>query len=175
MSPNQQARGSQEKKEVFSGKDFGQMLPEIDESGLGLTTLGLHHVGIVVPTEEQTATLMALLGLREAYRGFVEQYQALCIFTDGNGASQVELVVPSGGRLRQFNRGTGGLHHIALAVEDLALVAAQLSQQGMKLLEREPVHGAGPFLCNFLSPVYTKGILVEFVQEIDVEVEANGS
>ena len=127
MSRIQQVPGCQEKKSEFPGMDFGQMWQGIDESGLGLTTLGLHHVGIVVPTEEQTATLMALLGLREAYRGFVEQYQALCIFTDGNGASQVELVVPSGGRLRQFNRGTGGLHHIALAVEDLGAVAAQLT------------------------------------------------
>ncbi len=34
----------------------------------------------------------------------------------------------------------------------------------MKLLEPEPVKGAGPFLCNFLSPIYTRGITIEFVE-----------
>jgi len=26
------------------------------------------------------------------------------------------------------------------------------------------VKGAGDFLCNFLSPVYTRGVTIEFVQ-----------
>ncbi len=34
----------------------------------------------------------------------------------------------------------------------------------MRLLESEHVKGAGNFLCNFLSPVYTRGITIEFVQ-----------
>jgi hypothetical protein len=29
------------------------------------------------------------------------------------------------------------------------------------------VKGAGNFLCNFLSPVYTRGITIEFVQLLD--------
>jgi methylmalonyl-CoA/ethylmalonyl-CoA epimerase len=37
----------------------------------------------------------------------------------------------------------------------------------MKLLEPEPIKGAGSFLCNFLSPIYTRGLTVEFVQIID--------
>jgi methylmalonyl-CoA/ethylmalonyl-CoA epimerase len=34
----------------------------------------------------------------------------------------------------------------------------------MKLLEPKHVKGAGPFLCNFLSPIYTRGITIEYVQ-----------
>ena len=125
----------------------------------------LHHVGIVVPTEAQAVTLMELLGLTEAYRGFVEHYQALCIFTVGNGASPLELVVPSGGVLKDFNPGVGGLHHVAFSVSNLHDLADDLNQRGIKLTEDEPVRGAGPFYCNFLSPVYTRGVVVEFVQE----------
>ena len=127
----------------------------------------LHHVGIVVPTEQQAGDFMGLLGLEEAYRGFVEQYNALCIFTRGNGASPVELVVPFGGVLQGFNRGVGGLHHIALAVDSLQALSEKLAEQGMELLEPSAVRGAGPFLSNFLHPVHTQGIIVEFVQEID--------
>lgn len=108
-----------------------------------------------------------MLGLSERGRGYVECYQALCIFTDGNGASPLELVVPSGGRLSEFNRGLGGLHHVAIAVPSLAELTEDLGEQGITLLEREPVKGAGAFMCNFLNPVFTRGVTVEFVEELE--------
>jgi methylmalonyl-CoA/ethylmalonyl-CoA epimerase len=126
----------------------------------------LHHVGVIVPSERQAGELMQTLGLVEHERGYVEAYEALCIFTAGNGGSPIELVVPSGGPLEQFNRGLGGLHHLAIAVDSLAALSAELAEQGIRLLEREPVRGAGAFLCNFLAPVYTRGTIVEFVEEL---------
>jgi catechol 2,3-dioxygenase-like lactoylglutathione lyase family enzyme len=124
----------------------------------------LHHVGIVQPTEEDALSLMALLGLEEDYRGFVPQWSALCIFTKARAGSPIEFVVPDGGPLAKFNKGAGGLHHVALQVRDLNAVQRGLEAEGMKLLEPEHVKGAGNFICNFLSPVYTRGITVEFVQ-----------
>ena len=124
----------------------------------------LHHVGIVSPSEEEAMALMRLLGLEEDYRGYVPQWSALCIFTKPNGASPIEFVIPDGGPLARFNKGAGGLHHIALQVPDLDALAARLVAEDMKLLEAEHVKGAGDFLCNFLSPVYTRGVTIEFVQ-----------
>ena len=124
----------------------------------------LHHVGIVQPSEEDALAMMTLLGLEEDYRGFVPQWSALCIFTKANGASPIEFVVPDGGPLARFNKGAGGLHHIALQVPDLDSLARRLEAEDMKLLEPEHVKGAGPFLCNFLSPIYTRGLTVEFIQ-----------
>jgi catechol 2,3-dioxygenase-like lactoylglutathione lyase family enzyme len=126
----------------------------------------LHHVGIVVPDEDEMAAMMAVLGLVEDYRGIVPTFQALCVFTRGNGASPVEFVVPHGGPLLKFNKGMGGLHHLAYVVDSLDAKAAELAAQGMKLLEPEHVRGAGPFICNFLSPVYTRGLTVEYVELI---------
>jgi methylmalonyl-CoA/ethylmalonyl-CoA epimerase len=127
----------------------------------------LHHVGIVVPNEQQVRVLCELFGFEEWYRGYVERFQALCIFTRATHGSPIEFVVPSGGKLAEFNRGVGGLHHIALAVDNLDEAAKRFAARGMKLLEAEHVKGAGPFLCNFLSPIYTRGILVELVQELE--------
>jgi catechol 2,3-dioxygenase-like lactoylglutathione lyase family enzyme len=124
----------------------------------------LHHVGIVQPSEEDALALMALMGLEEDYRGFVPQWSALCIFTKAQRGSPIEFVVPDGGPLAKFNKGAGGLHHVALQVSDLNAVQRALEAQDMKLLEPEHVKGAGDFLCNFLSPVYTRGITIEFVQ-----------
>jgi catechol 2,3-dioxygenase-like lactoylglutathione lyase family enzyme len=124
----------------------------------------LHHVGIVQPSEEDALALMALMGLEEDYRGFVPKWSALCIFTKPQSGSPIEFVIPDGGPLARFNKGAGGLHHIALQVPDLDALAVALEAQDMKLLEPEHVKGAGDFICNFLSPIYTRGITIEFVQ-----------
>lgn len=129
----------------------------------------LHHVGIVQATEEDARALMGLMGLEEDYRGYVPQFHALCIFTKAVSGSPIEFVIPNGGALEKFNKGAGGLHHIALQVPDLDVLQRVLEGEGMKLLEPQHVLGAGGFLCNFLSPVYTRGITIEFVQLLNSE------
>jgi methylmalonyl-CoA/ethylmalonyl-CoA epimerase len=124
----------------------------------------LHHVGIVQPSEKAAVGLMQLLELQEDYRGYVPTWQALCIFTKRGMGSPIEFVVPDGGPLTKFNGGLGGLHHIALQVPDLDRLSRRLEDRGMSLIEREPIKGAGDFLCNFLSPTYTRGLTIEFVQ-----------
>ena len=126
--------------------------------------LPLHHVGIVLPSEEDVQTLMGLLGMQEDYRGYVPQWFALCIFAKAERGSVVEFVVPQGGPLIRFNKGVGGVHHVAFEVPNLAETMRAYQDKGMSFLEKEPVKGAGPFLCNFLSPIYTRGALVEFVE-----------
>ncbi len=124
----------------------------------------LHHVGIIQPSEAEAKGLMTLLGLKEDYRGYVENWQALCIFTRPEGVTPIEFVVPNGGPLAKFNKGFGGLHHIALTVPSIDAVKACIEPEGMKLLNETHVKGAGPFLCNFLSPIFTRGVQVEFIE-----------
>ena len=124
----------------------------------------LHHVGIVVADAGEMAAQMAVLGLQEDFRGYVPEFRALCVFTRGNGASPVEFVIPDGGPLLNFNKGLGGLHHLAYLCPSLDAKRAERAAQGMALLEAEHVKGAGPFRCNFLSPIYTRGLTIEFVE-----------
>ena len=125
----------------------------------------LHHVGIVVASEKAALAQMKRLGLLEDYRGHVPAWDVLCIFAQGQGGSPLEFVVPgSPGPLRDFNKGLGGLHHLAFAVPDLLLATARLAALGVQLLEAQPVRGAGPFLCNFIPPIYTRAYAVELVQ-----------
>jgi hypothetical protein len=75
-------------------------------------------------------------------------------------------VVPDGGPLLKFNKGMGGLHHVAFEVADIVQLAKDFAAQDIQLLSPEPVQGAGNFLCNFLSPIYTRGLTVEYVQPL---------
>ena len=124
----------------------------------------LHHVGIVVPDADEMASMMTTLGLVEDYRGYVPEFHALCVFTRGNGASPVEFVIPDDGPLLKFNKGMGGLHHLAYLTANLDAKAAELAANGMKLLEENHVKGAGAFRCNFLSPIYTRGLTIEYIE-----------
>ena len=129
-----------------------------------MSQVQLHHVGLLMPTEEAAQQLMKLIGLEEDHRGYVPEYKALCIFARGNGASPVELVIPQGGKLSEYKAGKPVIHHLAFAVEDLKAAQAEYAAKGMPLLDEEPVQGAGDFIVNFLKPRHTGGILVEFVQ-----------
>lgn len=122
----------------------------------------LHHVGIICPDRAQVLALISLLRLRAGREVYVEEYEADCIFSEGAGGC-IEFIIPRGGKLKGFNKGAGGLHHVALEVDDLAAETARLQAEGVQLLEQQPVD-AGELLINFVPPIFTRGFTVELVQ-----------
>lgn len=135
--------------------------------GLVQMSQKLHHVGIVQPDMEAAEAYMAIFDHTEDYRGYVEMFECWCIFcTAPAGGVAVELVVPTGGSLARFNRGAGGLHHYAFETPDIRALQRDLAARDVPMLHDEPVRGAGNFLCNFINPVATRGVLVEYVQPL---------
>jgi len=126
----------------------------------------IHHVGIIFNELEKAEAFMEVLGLSEEYRGYVDSYQAWCIFLQPNGGSKVELIVPAGGNLKEYNKGKGGIHHIAYEVEDVEQVRIDMAKKGITLLEEKAVPGAGNIMVNFMRPRDGKGVLVEFVENV---------
>jgi catechol 2,3-dioxygenase-like lactoylglutathione lyase family enzyme len=125
----------------------------------------LHHVGIVLPSFAAAERHMQVMGFEESYRGEVPEFQCHCLFlASPPGQPCIELVVPSGGPLAKFNKGTGGVHHYALLTNDILTVQADFAARGIPMLRDLPVRGAGNFLCNFVDPLANKGVLVEYVQ-----------
>ena len=124
----------------------------------------LHHVGVIFPSLEEAEAHMRQFGLQESYRGFVPQWHACCIFTQGAGETRLELVIPQEGPLTRFNKGMGGVHHYAYEIDDFAAAADWCKANDLSLLEPEPIKGAGDFWCNFIHPLGTRGIQIELVQ-----------
>lgn len=125
----------------------------------------LHHVGVIQPDFDSAAEYMAIFGHEEDYRGFVEPFSCWCVFLKAPpGQPAVELVIPEGGPLAKFNKGAGGLHHYAFETPDIRALQRDLAARDVRMLEPEPVKGAGNFLCNFLHPVSTRGVIVEYVE-----------
>jgi len=129
----------------------------------------LHHVGIIVRDEGQLALLLSVLGLETGRRQFVPEYEAECVFAQGPGAG-IEFILPRGGKLAQFNKGLGGLHHIAIEVDDLEARSRELRAAGVELLEGAAVE-AGDIRINFVPPIYTRGVIVELVERVGTPSE----
>lgn len=127
----------------------------------------LHHVGIIMPNMERAEEFLELFGLEKDYCEYVEAYKADCLFTKYTDAeSPVELIIPKEGVLTGYNKGKGGIHHIAFEVEDVEATKKEYEEKGKKMLETVAVEGAGGILVNFLRPRYGLGVLVEFVQQV---------
>ena len=105
----------------------------------------LHHVGIIFTDFEKAEAFMKVAGLQEEYRGYVDAYQAWCVFLQGKG----------------------GLHHIAFSVPDVEEVRRKYQDEGIVLLEEQAVPGAGNILVNFMRPKDGRGVLIEFVETIE--------
>lgn len=127
----------------------------------------LHHVSIIVPDDERVAELAELFGLQLGRRQYVAQYEADCIFTTGDHGI-IEFIIAKSGKLSRFNKGMGGLHHIAIAVADLEVAKKELAAKGIPFLENRPVD-AGPISINFVEPAYTRGVIVEYVQRTEAD------
>ncbi len=83
------------------------------------------------------------------------------------GGSFIQLLQPLGpdtpvGRFLASNG--EGLHHIALAVDDIDAALAHLEAEGARLIDRQPRIGGGGARIAFVHPKQTAGTLIELVE-----------
>ena len=136
-------------------------------TGIGKHIIRVHHWGIVLPTVEKAEAFIEQFGLVEDYRGYVEAYDSNLIFTThGDGHDAIEFIIPLSGVLTEFNKGKGGIAHVAYLVDDIEATSAELRAQGFEMLETVATKGTEEIIVNFIRPKYTQGILVELIEQI---------
>ncbi|HSK70453.1 MAG TPA: VOC family protein, partial [Pyrinomonadaceae bacterium] len=59
----------------------------------------------------------------------------------------------------------GGIHHIAVEVENIEEALARLKREGARLIDEKPRIGAEGCLVAFVHPSSANGVLLELVQE----------
>ena len=144
-------------------------------TGIGKHIIRVHHWGIVLPTVEKAEAFIKMFGLKEDYRGYVKAYDSNLIFTThGDGHDAIEFIIPLSGVLTEFNKGKGGIAHIAYLVDDIEATSAELRAQGFEMLESKATKGTDEIIVNFIRPKYTQGILVELIEQIG-EINYNGT
>jgi methylmalonyl-CoA/ethylmalonyl-CoA epimerase len=124
------------------------------------------HAGLATEDAAAMATLFA--DLFDAPVAHKETFDGLAVtFLDlGNG--YFELLEPveddDGAISRYLDRNGPGIHHLAVATDDIEAALDTALAAGVELIDEDPRPGAWGHDVAFLHPGSTGGVLLEFVE-----------
>ncbi|WP_134669298.1 methylmalonyl-CoA epimerase [Halorussus marinus] len=122
------------------------------------------HAGIATDDAAGLAELYA--DLFDAPVAHEEEFDGLRVVFLELGEGYFELLEPieDGTIARYLDANGPGLHHLALATEDVAAALDAVRDHGVDLIDEEPRPGAWGHDVAFLHPKSTGGALIEFVE-----------
>ena len=123
------------------------------------------HVGVATRDATDLASLFD--DLLEAPVAHEETFDGMrVVFLELDDGSYFELLEPrEGGTIANYlDREGPGIHHVALATDDLPAALERARDLGVELVDEEPRPGAWGHEVAFLHPHSTGGVLVEFVE-----------
>ncbi|PSP75370.1 methylmalonyl-CoA epimerase [Halobacteriales archaeon QS_3_64_16] len=122
------------------------------------------HAGIATDDAEELAGLFGeLCDLPIAHK---ESFEGMNIVFLDCGGGYFELLEPEGeGAIATYlDRNGPGIHHLALATEDIESALDRAKELGVERIDEAPRPGAWGHDVAFLHPKSTGGILIEFVE-----------
>ena len=127
----------------------------------------INHLGIATKGIDEALKFWSdALGLENVHTEIVED-QKVRVAMLPIGESRVELLEPTSddSPISKFleKRG-GGIHHIAVEVDDINAALARLREKGVRLIDENPRVGAEGCLVAFVHPSSANGVLLELVQ-----------
>ena len=132
--------------------------------------LGVDHIGIAVADLKEVGAFWSeALGLpANGEETVAEQKVTTGFFPTPNG-SEIELLAATDeespiAKFIEKNKGSGGIQHIALRVDDLEAALADLKEKGVRLIDEKPRKGAGGAKIAFVHPKASHGVLLELCQ-----------
>jgi methylmalonyl-CoA/ethylmalonyl-CoA epimerase len=128
----------------------------------------IDHIGIAVESiEKWIGFYKDVLGLEYGGSEEVAEQKVRVAFLK-IGESQIELLEPTSedSPIAKFleKRG-GGIHHIAVKVDDIDAALARHHKAGARLIDNEPRIGAHNMRIAFIHPKASGGVLLELCEE----------
>ncbi|WP_435125243.1 methylmalonyl-CoA epimerase [Halobaculum sp. D14] len=125
------------------------------------------HVGVA--TDDAAGLAALFTDLFDAEVSHEEQFDGMTVVFVAVGDVYVELLEPldpdSGGAIARFLERNGpGIHHVAVATDDVRAALSTARDLGVDLVDEEPRPGAWGHEVAFCHPASTGGVLVEFVE-----------
>ncbi|XVH31198.1 methylmalonyl-CoA epimerase [Haloferacaceae archaeon DSL9] len=122
------------------------------------------HLGVATTDAPGLAAVYA--ELFDADIAHTEEFEGMSVVFLDIGNGYFELLEPheDGPISRYLDRQGSGIHHIALASDDIEGALDRARAAGIDLIDEEPRPGAWGHEVAFLHPKSTGGVLVEFVQ-----------
>jgi methylmalonyl-CoA/ethylmalonyl-CoA epimerase len=123
------------------------------------------HVGVVTRDAADLADLFD--GLLDAPVAHEETFDGMAVvFLELDDGGYFELLEPAeGGAIADYlDREGPGIHHVALATDDVSGALDRARDLGVDLVDEAPRPGAWGHEVAFCHPRSTGGVLVEFVE-----------
>lgn len=127
----------------------------------------INHLGIATKGIDEALKFWTdALGLENVHTETVED-QKVRVAMLPIGDARIELLEPTSddSPISKFlERRGGGIHHIAVEVENIEEALKKLKSEGMRLIDENPRIGAEGCLVAFVHPASAGGVLLELVQ-----------
>lgn len=127
----------------------------------------IDHLGIAVKSLAHAKKFYELLGMKVVGEEVVE-HEGVRVAMVPAGESRIELLEatsPESPIARFIAKRGEGLHHVALAVDDLSRTVEELKKNGTRLISDEIKVGAGGHLYVFVHPSAAGGVLLELCED----------
>ena len=135
---------------------------------------GINHVGIAAKDPKKASWFFREI-LKLPFQGeelVVDQKTNTIMFDSGVGLlspGRLEILENQEGQegpiAKYLEKKGGGIHHVALNVDDVLAAIAELQSHNIQMIDTAPRKGAHNTLIAFVHPRSTGGILVELVEE----------
>lgn len=130
----------------------------------------INHLGIATKDINEALKFWeGALGLENVHTETVED-QKVRVAMLPVGETRIELLEPisEDSPISKFleKRG-GGIHHVAIEVEDIEAALRKLKREGARLIDETPRIGAEGCLVAFVHPAAAGGVLLELTQTIE--------
>jgi methylmalonyl-CoA/ethylmalonyl-CoA epimerase len=136
--------------------------------------LGINHIGIAAKDPAKASFFFKdILGIPFIGEELVAEQKTNTIMFESTGASQLlpsrlEILQNQDGEdgpIKKFiDAKGGGIHHLALHVDNLEAALEELRSKNIELIDQTPRGGAHHTKIAFIHPRATGGILIELVQ-----------
>lgn len=127
----------------------------------------IDHIGIAVPDLDiAMAPYVEGLGISVDHEEEVAS-QKVRVAMLPVGETNIELLEPTSedSPIAKFlGRKGPGIHHIALAVDDIEAALQRMTDAGVRMIDTEPRPGAGGTRVAFAHPKAFNGVLIELVE-----------
>jgi LAO/AO transport system kinase len=141
--------------------------PAVSRSSQSNAPRYINHLGVATKgIDEALGFWVDALGLENVHTEIVEE-QKVRVAMLPIGESRIELLEPTSpdSPISKFlDKRGGGIHHIAVEVDDIEATLAKLKANGARLIDEVPRIGAEGCLVAFIHPSSANGVLLELVQ-----------
>lgn len=130
----------------------------------------IEHIGIAVSDLGLSEAVFDQLLNRKAYKSEVVDSEKVQTTFYKLGESKIELLSathPDSVVAKYIEKRGPGMHHIAIAVDDIRQEIIRLKNEQFVFIDENPKKGADNKLIVFLHPKSTSGVLVELCQDLN--------